>query len=129
MHVQHTNIYVLCPVCGSARVAIDDQARTAWTLYALTLRCETCDATFTAHYECYAVGDTRYGNPIGPVYLTDDPQQALAAWDQDDNQWILTDGTSYAVGYAPTLLDGGRKDDPRWRDTSPEALEALLVQA
>jgi hypothetical protein len=121
--------YVRCPVCRSARVIIDDHDRTAWTLYALTLRCVTCAATCTAHYECYAVCDVRYGDPIGPVYLTDDPHQALAAWEAEQEQWILTDGTSYAVGYAPTLLDDGRQEDARWHDTSPEELEAFLEHA
>jgi hypothetical protein len=129
MRIQHNPpVFVRCPVCDSVQVAVDDdQDRTAWTLYALTLRCKACAATFTAHYECYAVAAVRYGNPIGPVFLTDVPQAALAAWEADDEQCILTDGTSYAVGYAPTLLDGGRMDDPRWQDTSPDELDALLA--
>jgi hypothetical protein len=129
MQHQSRGFYVLCPVCHSKQVTIDDQDRTAWLLYELTLCCDQCDATWTAHYECYEVRDVRYGNPIGPVCLTDDPQQALAAWQADEHQWILTDGSSYAIGYEPTLLGDGRKQDARWRDCYVDELEALLAQA
>ena len=127
MRLPHTSVSVLCPVCRSADVFTCDQDRTAWTLYALTLRCQTCAATFTAHYECYAVRDVTYGTPIGPVCLTDFPQQALVAWEADERQWILTNGTAYAIGYAPTVLADGRGSADGWRETSPEALGALLA--
>ena len=31
------------------------------------------------------------------MQMTDDPQDALDLWDDDDTQWILTDGIEYAV--------------------------------
>jgi hypothetical protein len=95
----------------------------------LACSCLACDATCTVVYKCVDIEFERYGNPIGPVCLTDDPQQALAAWEADEHQWILTDGTTYAIGYAPTLLGDGRKEDARWRDIDPQDLEARLAQA
>lgn len=125
--MQFTDWRVHCPVCDSTRLYIDENPDKTNVYHELACSCQTCDATFSVVYKVVDIEFVRYGNPIGPVYLTDFPQQALNAWDADENQWILTDGTSYAVGYAPTLLDGGRKDDPRWRDTSPDELEALLA--
>ena len=31
------------------------------------------------------------------MQIIDDTQDALELWDDDDTQWILTDGTQYAV--------------------------------
>lgn len=120
---------VQCPICRSTRIHIDDSPDETHVYHEIACSCLTCDATFSVVYQCIDIERVRYGNPIGPVYLTDDPQQALGAWEAEEEQWILTDDTSYAVGYAPTLLADGRQEDARWRDTCPEELEALLQQA
>jgi hypothetical protein len=126
--MQFTDWRVHCPVCDATRLDIDDHPEKTTVYHELACSCQQCDATFSVVYKVVDIEFMRYGNPIGPVYLTDSPRQALAAWEAEEEQWIRTDDTFYAVGYAPTLLDDGRRDDPHWRDTSPEELEALLAQ-
>lgn len=126
--MQFTDWRIQCPVCRSTRLYVDDNPDETTVYHQVACSCLTCDATFSVVYKCIDIEHVRYGNPIGPVCLTDDPQQALEAWESDDNQWIRTDGGSYAIGYEPTIFDG-RSGDHGWSDASPEELEALLQQA
>lgn len=62
----------------------------------------------------------------GPVYRTLDAYDAFCAWDVDDTQWILTDGTAYLVGYAPQVFRAGLVAQG-WHITCPEALMARAL--
>lgn len=125
--MQFPDVRPHCPVCDSTRTYIDEQPAELWDFHILACCCLQCDATFEVVYSFVRVKAVRYGHPIGPVCLTDDPQQALAAWETDDWQWIRTDGTQYAVGYEPTVFQDGRGSADGWCETSPEELEALLA--
>ena len=52
--------------------------------------------------------------------VTDDPQDALEMWDDDDTQWILIDGLEYAVTTEVEAMEMLRST--RWEMTSPETL-------
>ena len=106
--MQFTDWRVHCPVCDSTRLYIDENPDKTNVYHELACSCQQCDATFSVVYKVVDIEFVRYGNPIGPVYLTDYPQQALNAWDADENQWILTDGTSTPSGMSPRswMTDG-----------------------
>lgn len=120
---------VHCPMCGQTRLDVDEQSASLWHFHTMEVACSACSTTFEVVYRFVRVKEVRYGQPIGPVYLTDDLQHALAAWEAEEEQWIRTDDTQYAVGYEPTVFQAGRGSAAGWRDTSPEELEAFLVQA
>ena len=58
---------------------------------------------------------------------TDDAQDALDLWNTDDTQWILTDGSEYAVGPEVEALHALMTSG--WEMTSPERLARLIAQA
>lgn len=128
MPLQSADIYILCPICHTRTLEQDDQDRAECRLIEIQFRCPNCRATCTAYSTCYRVSDVTYGQPLGPVSMTDDPQQALAAWEADDAQWIRTGGTQVAVGSEPTVFQDGRGSADGWEETSPEELETLLEQ-
>ena len=57
----------------------------------------------------------------GPAYRTTDAYAAHCAWEVDDTQWVLTDGTAYLVGYAPAIFRDGPMGQG-WRTSCPEEL-------
>jgi hypothetical protein len=117
-----------CPVCDSTRTYIDEHPAELWEFHVLDCCCLQCDATFEVVYRVVRVKEVRYGNPLGPVSLTDCPWQALAAWEVDEAQLIRTNGTQFAVGYEPLVFADGRGSQRGWEETSPEALETLCEQ-
>jgi hypothetical protein len=121
------DIYILCPVCKTRTLDQVDQDSADCRLIEVHFSCRNCDTTCTAFYDCYRVSEIMYGQPIGPVYLTEFPWQALAAWEVDEAQWIRTDGTQFAVGYEPIVFQDGRGSMDGWEETSPEELEARLA--
>ena len=58
------------------------------------------------------------------MQMTDDPQDALDLWNTDDTQWILTDGTQYAVCAEEDALRA--LQTPGWTMSSPEELARHL---
>jgi hypothetical protein len=61
------------------------------------------------------------------MQITDDIHDALDLWERDDTQWILTNGTDYAVCIEVDGLQALALT--RWYLTSPEELERHLAQA
>lgn len=59
---------------------------------------------------------------LGPLYRTSEEHNACGAWYADETQWILTDGHTYLVGYAPAIF-ADAPSEQGWRMTSPEELE------
>ena len=57
----------------------------------------------------------------GPLYRTTSRIYAIAAWEADVEQWIMTDGTAYLVGYVPAIFQYAPMAQG-WRLTSPEEL-------
>ena len=80
----------------------------------------------TAHARLYGCADDQHRALITPstrsrpMRITDDPQDALELWDDDETQWILTDGVEYAVGPEIEALHALMTSG--WEMTSPETL-------
>lgn len=71
----------------------------------------------------YAQGTWQRTAALPPQGVTvDTPEAALAAWEQDRQAAILTDGATYTVGRYPAVLVGRE----RQYQTSPEELEAAV---
>jgi hypothetical protein len=64
----------------------------------------------------------------GPLYRTTDTSDAAIAWEADDTQWILSDGMTYLVGYAPAIFRAGPMAQG-WHMSSPEQLRPSIFAA
>jgi hypothetical protein len=59
------------------------------------------------------------------MQTTTDPQDALALWNADDTQWILTNGTQYVVCAEHEAVHA--LEATGWQMTSPEELARTLA--
>src|SRR5215510_5798785 len=125
MKINTESIYIQCPVCYKHNFMMEDHDGFNYRLLEVELFCNDCQATFTAHFECYKYTEVRHGEPIGPSYVTDDPCDALQAWYCDEYQMISSNSEHYVVGYERTIFDKeGSKEN--WFLSSPEELVRLF---
>ena len=126
MPLSLAHIYILCPICHTRTLDQIDQDSGDCSLIEIQFQCRRCETTCTAFYDVYRVSEVTYGQPLGPVFLTDDAEAALRAWGADEAQWIRTNGLQMAVGYEPCIYADGRGNAEGWQDTSPEEIETML---